>query len=136
MSFFNSRIKYFSLQSTCLEIENELKFITIILLLSFCLVTFSSESVVLQNISRVITVLSLCLSAVLLKYIVNLSPKHNVWEHNGDSYAQALATKKKAIRKNEIQELILLHIPNHSNIEQRLFVELGRSNFHLTSTFI
>lgn len=125
MNFFNSRIKYFSLQSMCVEIENELKFITIVLLLSFTLISFSSESAVLQNISKVITILSLCLSAVLLKYIVNLSPKHNIWEPNGDSYAQSLSSHKKYTRKNEVQELIVMNIPNHSNIQQKLFAELG-----------
>lgn len=128
--FFNSRIKYFNLHSMCTEIENELKFITIGLLLSFMLISLSSDSIILQTIAKVITVLSLCLSAILLKYIVNLSPKHNIWEHNSDvtlvSYNQSVLNQKKMTKRNEAYDLIVKNIPNYSNIQQKLRYELER----------
>ena len=129
--FFNKRIKYFNLHNMCVEIENELKYITIGLLLSFILVTFTSESIILQTITKIITVLSLCLSAILLKYIVNLSPKHNIWENNPaenttlDAYKQNLLNQSKLAKRNEPRELVISNIPNYSNIQQKLRFELG-----------
>lgn len=127
---FNKRIKYFNLQNMCIEIENELKYITIGLLLSFILISFNSESIILQTITKIITVLSLCLSAILLKYIVNLTPKHNIWENNPsdgsvDLYRQNKLNQLKLVKRNEPRELIISNIPNYSNIQQKLRLELG-----------
>ncbi len=122
---FDKRIKYFNLHTMCIEIENELKYVTIGLLFSFALISFNSESIILQTITKIITVLSLCLSAILLKYIVNLSPKHNIWESNNTDGTSSLLTKTKVVKRNEPRELIICNIPNYSNIQHKLRFELG-----------
>lgn len=112
----------------CIEVE--LRFILFGLLLNFLLICLKSDSIINKLSTKLVTLLSIFLSAILFKYIKDLGKNCNRCKeiNTCDEYLKYYKRNSSAINRKEIHEIKITNIPNYSNIHNKLRRELG--NIH------